>query len=237
MNNKFAILAALSMSVATAVAGVSTVTYTGKEQPAPPPPPLDPCAGPISYSNIELLYANTDWGFGDSTDGGILRVEYSPVKYFYITASAEYADLDSYFFQDVWDFSVGLGGYFPLTENIHLAADAGYANRRYDNLDDNGTFEDALDDFWDSQSDSGWYARPHLRAKWGCLTVHAGGIYRNSETDNDGDVDGDFFDGGHWSYFAKLYYQISSSNWDVTAGYLGGDNDFKQWTAGVRYRF
>lgn len=222
------------MSVATAVAGVSTVSYSGKEQPAPAPSPIDPCAGPISYSNIELLYANTDWGFGDSTDGGILRVEYSPMSNFYITASAEYADLSDYYYQDVWDFSIGLGGYIALTENIHLAADAGYINRRYDNLDDNGTVGDALDDFWDTQSDSGWYARPHLRAKWGCLTAHAGAIYRNLEVDDD--VENDAFDGGEWSYFVQLYYQLHSK-WDITAGYLGGEGDSEQWTAGVRYRF
>ena len=168
--------------------------------------------------------------------GGILRLEYSPLEHIYITASAEYADLDSDFYQDVWDFSVGLGGYFPLTENIHFAADAGYINRRYDNLNDNDTFDDTLDDFWDTESNSGWYARPHFRGKWGCFTAHAGAIYRNRGDNDDNLEEEDLLDGGDWAYFVKLYYQLHS-NWDITAGYLDGDNDFEQWTAGVRYRF
>ena len=56
------------------------------------------------------------------------------------------------------------------------------------------------------------------------------------DRDNDNELDGDFFDGGQWSYFVQLFYQFHSK-WDVTAGYLGGENDFTQWTAGVRYRF
>lgn len=235
MKTKSAILAALSISVASAVAGVTTTTYSGKEQPAPGPAPVDdPCAGPISYNNIELLYANTDFGFGDNSDGAILRAEYSPMQNFYITASIEYFDLESDFFQDMWDFSIGLGGYFPLTDNIHIAADVGYINRRFDNLNDNGTIGDTLDDFWDSETDSGWYARPHFRGKWGCFSAHAGAIYRNLDVEDN--VDDDFFDGGDWAYFIQLYYQLHR-NWDITAGYLNGEHDLEQWTVGARYRF
>jgi hypothetical protein len=230
-----ALLMTLSLGIATATAGVSTSTYSGKEQTTTPPPlTIDRCAGPISYSNIELLYANTDWGFGDSTDGGILRAEYSPMEHFYITGSVEYSDIDTLFVQDLWDFSIGLGGYFALTENIHFAADVGYVNRRYDDLNDNGTVEDALDDFWHSESDSGWYARPHFRGKWGCFEVHVGALYRNLDVDDE--VDNDFFDGGDWAGFARLYYQFHT-NWDVTAGYLHGEDEFDQLTLGVRYRF
>lgn len=231
-----ALLMALSFGTFTAMAGVSTSSYSGKEQTTmPPPPSIDPCAGPISYSNIELLYASTDWGFGDNTDGGILRVEYSPLDHFYIAASLEYSDLDSDFVEDIWDVSIGVGGYIPLTENIHFAAEVGYVNRRYDDLNDNGTVGDGLDDFWHSESDSGWYARPHFRGKWGCFEAHVGALYRNLDVDDD--VDNDFFDGGDWAYFAKLYYQLNT-NWDVTAGYLGGaDSDADQWTLGARYRF
>ena len=232
MKKTATILAALAMSAATASAGVAPAP-AGKNPPPPPPAMMDPCAGPISYNNIELLYANTDWGFG--SDGGvILRGEYSPMQNFYLTASIEYTNLDNDFIQDMWDFSIGLGGYFPLTENIHIAADVGYVNRRFDDFNDNDTPLDTLDDFWDSESDGGWYARPHFRGKWGCLTAHAGAIYRNLDVDDD--VDDDFFDGGDWAYFVKLYYQLHT-NWDITAGYLNGENDLEQWTVGARYRF
>ena len=228
-----ALLVAVSFGAATATAGVAT-SYTGMEQTTTTPAPsLDRCAGPISYSNIELLYASTDWGFGDRTGGGSLRAEYSPVDHFYLTASVDYSNLDSDFVQDVWDFSVGLGGYTALTENIHLAADVGYINRRYDDVNDNGTIGDALDDFWQSGSDSGWYARPHLRGKWGCFEAHVGAVYRN--LDVDADVENDFFDGGGWAWFGRIYYRFSAK-WDLTGGYENGD-EAEQLTVGMRYRF
>ncbi len=38
----------------------------------------DPCAGPISYNNAELLYAYTDYdNFSDNGSGALLRIEYS----------------------------------------------------------------------------------------------------------------------------------------------------------------
>jgi len=233
MKKTATILAALAMSAATASAGVAPA-YAGKNPPPPPPPAMDPCAGPISYNNIELLYANTDWGFGGSSDGAILRAEYSPMQNFYLAASVAWTDVDSGGFvggiEDLWDFTIGVGGYFPLTDNIHLAADVGYAHQRYDQL----VLDNSGGTVWDSQSDGGWYARPHLRGKWGCLTVHAGAMYRNLDVDDD--VDDDFFDGGDWAYYVQLYYQLTS-NWDVTAGYLNGEHDFEQWSIGARYRY
>ena len=228
MKKTSAILAALSVGVVTAVAGVAPApSYSGKEAPTSPPP-VDPCAGPISYNNIELLYANTDWGGGGSNDGVILRAEYSPMQNLYLAASIQYTDTDSAFVRDVWDFDIGVGGYFPLTENIHIAADVGYTHQRFDDL--HGTAAP----FWHEHSDGGWYARPHFRGKWGCLTVHAGAIYRNLDVDDQ--RDDDFFEGGDWAYFAQVYYQLHA-NWDITAGYLNGEHDLEQWTVGARYRF
>jgi hypothetical protein len=212
MKKTATILAALSLSLALSNAGVAPVV-TGKNPP--PPPPVDPCAGPISYSNIELLYANTDWGgSGDNADGVVLRGEYSPMANLYLTAGVSFSSDD---YSDDWFLHAGIGGYLPLTENIHVAADAGvlYNDVEYDYP--TGSLGD------DSDSDTGWYARPHLRAKFGCLTVHAGALYT------------DIWDEDDWSWFVNAYYQLNA-NWDLTAGYHDGDG-FETVTAGVRFRF
>jgi hypothetical protein len=224
MKYKASILAALCLTAGVATAGVMTTTVdTGKTQP--PPPPIDPCAGPISYNNVELLYAYTDWDdFDTDGDGGILRLEFSPMANLYFTAGGEYHDFD---FGEIWYLSAGIGGYFPLTQNIHIAADAGvlYADIETDDypIVKPLGFDDDDDDFFEDDGDWGWYARPHLRAKWGCLTVHAGATY----------VDVNEFE--EWSWFVSGYYQVCA-NWDLTVGYRDGENA-DVVTAGVRWRY
>lgn len=231
MKKTTTILATLVMSLATATAGVESAPA-----PAPSgkgtagPAPVDPCAGPISYNNVELLYSYTDWdGNADSGSGGILRMEYSPMQNFYITGGATYQDADG---GDLWILSAGLGGYFPLTENIHLAADAGVTWTHADVSNYYGPVTEGGDGYWDDESveEWGWYARPHLRAKWGCLTVHAGAIYRDLGFD-----DSEGGDNGEWSGFADLFYQVAP-NWDITAGVEVAE-EFTSYQGGVRWRY
>jgi hypothetical protein len=215
MKKTTTILAALAMGAATALAGTPAPVYSGKS--APPPPPADPCAGPISYNNIELLYAYTDFDFDDGGGGSEghgfqVNLEYSPAQNFYLTAGIEYTDLDE---GQLWLGHLGIGGYVALTPNIHLAADGGA-------LWSDFSFDDDLD-FDDDGDDWGWYVRPHLRGKWGCLTVHIGAEYQDVR-DND-----------EWAGFAKLYYQLNPS-WDLTAGVRVAE-DVTQVTAGVRWRY
>jgi hypothetical protein len=207
MKKATTVLVALAMGAATAFAG--TAPAPSGKGPAPAPP-MDPCAGPISYNNIELLYAYTDFdGGGDNGNGGKLNIEYSPAPNFYITAGAEYVDTD---FGNAWLLNGGIGGYIPLTQNVHLAADAGilWSDVDYDGIGG-------------SDSDTGWYVRPHLRAKFGCLTAHVGAEYS------------DVFNDERWSGFVNLYYQINPS-WDLTAGVRFND-DATTITAGARFRY
>jgi len=132
----------------------------------------------------------------------------------YLTAGAAYTTDD---YADVWLLSAGIGGYMPLTENIHIAADGGILYSDVDYDDGNSLFGRSSD------SETGWYVRPHLRAKWGCLTVHAGAMYSDINDEDD------------WAGFANLYYQLNT-NWDITAGYHYGD-EYEVITAGVRYRY
>jgi hypothetical protein len=230
MNTAYVTLCGLTLSAACAFAGIDPSPV---DKNPVTPPPADPCAGPISYSNVELLYEHTDFDAGnvDSGNGAVLRYEYEAMKQFYITVDADY---DSYEFTDrfvtgqdgrvvdieQWTVSLGIGGHIALTDNIHLAGDAGitYTDVSGDfggAVVTNGRFDD---------SETGWFIRPHIRAKWGCLTVHAGGAYH----DYGGDYD-------EWSAYGRLYYQITQQL-DLTAGISSGD-EADVYSAGVRWRF
>ncbi|HEX2749682.1 MAG TPA: hypothetical protein VHM91_16850, partial [Verrucomicrobiales bacterium] len=143
MKSTTTILAALAMGALSASAGVVPAPIDKN----PPPSPMDPCAGPISYNNIELLYARTDLDHGyDTSDGGLLRAEFAPMKNIYFTFGAEFlstgydavsvtqglptpprgvlpgsysADIDQ------WLLNIGIGGHISLTPNIDLAGDVG----------------------------------------------------------------------------------------------------------------
>lgn len=65
MIRTIAIIAGL---VATSAAGFAGIT-TAPIDKNPAPPPQDPCATPISYTNIEFLYARTNFD-GDGRDDG-----------------------------------------------------------------------------------------------------------------------------------------------------------------------
>jgi hypothetical protein len=213
-------------ALALVLAGpVQAGTYTSSAKGVAPtqPAPVEPCAGPISYSNIELLYAYTDWddnfGSNDHTNGAQLNIEFSPFQSFYLTAGAEwFSESDA----DLWILHAGIGGYFPLSEHIHLAVDGGA-------LWTDIEFDDDVFAGDNSESDWGWYVRPHLRAKWGCFEAHAGALYRDMGDFNRGGGD------GQWAGFAQLYYHITTSL-DITAGVLC-DEDFTQVTGGLRWRF
>jgi hypothetical protein len=223
-------LAALCAGTFQASAG-STPAPTGKAAPAPvccPKPVADPCAGPISYTNAELLYAYSDWDeLDDHGNGAILRAEYSPMDNFYLTGSAEYHDVSDI---NMWQITLGVGGYMPLCDNIHFAVDAGgvWASLEVDDFwtggsgssGSSGSFVAGYD-----EDDFGWYVRPHIRAKWGCFELHAGARYTDA-----GDLDMD-----EWSYFADLYYQVSPG-WDLTVGASYND-DRTTVTGGARHRF
>jgi hypothetical protein len=228
MKHTALILAGIALSAATATAGT----------PAPmdknPPPPADPCAGPISYTNIELLYERTNFSgnsrSSDDGNAGVIRYEYG-IKDFYFNVDV---DRNSYDYTvptirdqslawkvDEWKVRASLGGHIALRDNIHLAGDVGivYSNRDGKARAIGATV--AREGFNDD--DVGWYIRPQLRAKWGCWTLHAGGEYE--------DIGGD----DHWSVFGRVYYQISPQ-WDLMLGAATGD-DADVYSGGIRWRF
>ncbi|HEX2751010.1 MAG TPA: hypothetical protein VHM91_23585 [Verrucomicrobiales bacterium] len=219
------LIPALALSLFSGVSLTQAGTYVSNEKNVvqTQPAPVEPCAGDISYNNIELLYAYTDFddngGGSGHSNGGKLNIEYSPFKNFYLTAGGEYYHLNN---ADLWIVNGGIGGYLPLTQHIHLAVDAGilWTDIEYDDdvfIGDN------------SDSDTGWYVRPHLRGKWGCFEAHAGALYRDMGDFNAAGED------GRWAGFAQLYYHLTPSL-DLTAGVLC-DEDLTQVNGGIRWRF
>jgi len=247
------ILALLALSAASATAGVEAAPAPSGKGSAAPPPVVDPCAGPISYNNIELLYANTEYGGyydSGSEDGLQARIEFSPWKNIYFTGGFTWADTDA---GDAWSISGGIGGYIPLTDNIHLAGDIGlsyvesdysYGLEVYPNSGSVYSRSSMYDYYSGSESDTGWYVRPHIRAKWSCFEVHTGFIY--ADTDTGGSyynelVKGDeVFSSGSsddWAFFIQAYYQVARG-WDLTGGYTTWDkSEADTWTIGARYKF
>jgi len=249
MKKTSTILALLALSAASATAGVQAAPAPSGKGTASPPPVVDPCAGPISYNNIELLYANTDYGGyydSGSEDGLQVRVEFSPWKNIYFTGGFHWADTDA---GDAWSISGGIGGYIPLTDNIHLAGDIGlnYVESDYSYtvaINPPPTSGPMYREVSGSESDTGWYVRPHIRGKWSCLEVHAGFIYADTDTGSGyiGDNDNNDFSYGSsssddWALFIQGYYQVAQG-WDLTAGYVTWDEtDADTWNVGVRYKF
>lgn len=222
MNKTATTLAVLTLSAVTSFAGTMPAPA-----PAPMPPPItsDRCAGPISYNNVELLYANTDIGVGGDADGVRLNFEYSPASNFYVRLTTGYDEGD---YWDSWHVSAAIGGYVALTENIHLAADGGVLWTEFDEDYWVAAVPLVADGYWGNLSldDTGWFVRPHFRAKWGCLEVHAGVQYT------------DIWDEDEWAFFANAYYQIANG-WDVKVGYNESerDSDAETWSVGVRWRY
>jgi hypothetical protein len=160
----------------------------------------------ISYNEVIAEYIRPDWDLAGDGDGGAISASYSPVEHFYIAGSAQYADISG---ADFSQFTLGIGGYFPLIENkLHVAADIG------------GVWQDV--DGWGN--DSGLYINPHLR--WSPhekIEVRAGAIYTDLDDEEE------------WAYYGRVFFQVWESV-DFTVSYTGND-DYDTLSAGVRLRF
>ena len=238
MKKTATIFASLTIGIGSVLAGPAPVVSTASTgKSSPPPPSMDRCAGPISYSNVELSYLNTDVdGNGGRLDGASLRFEYSIAPNFYMTAGGDYSTGDGPNYSrldygslldgtDLWTVRLGIGGSWALSENIHLVGEVG---AMYFDASTEFNYVPGPNDILPAShytygdSDWGWYVRPHIRAKFGCLEIHAGAEYQDAWEDN-------------WAYFGNVYYQVAQG-WDLTAGYRDGE-DSTQWSAGVRYRY
>ena len=92
----------------------------------------------MSYNNIEVDWLHTEFdGVAnlDSGDGVGARWLYSMTEGFYLSLGGGWQsiDIDSGGSADIWSASVGVGAYYPITNNIHLVGEVGALFYGYDN--------------------------------------------------------------------------------------------------------
>ncbi len=187
-------------SAALMTAAVAGTAPSGKNAVPPPPPPAPACPGGISYSNVGLDWTHT-WldGSNRDVDGVNLDVSYLLVDKLYFHGTASWADQVG---GNDWSWTAGLGYAIPLVSNIDFVAEAG------------GVFD---------QDASGFYVFPHLRGKWGCFELHAGGKYINID-----DYEG-------WEAHVNAYYEVTT-NVDLHVGGIFAE-DASTLEVGLRYKF
>lgn len=224
-------LTALSCSMIAAAA-------FGGTTPLPPPQPSEPLPEPvlISYDNfsINYNYSSADLlGLDVEGHGVQAGLEISPVKHLYFALNGGWSNLeldlagtglgvgDLDF--DYWTGNAGIGGYIPITENIHFVTEVGasYANLGFDNFGANLSTDD-----W------GIYVTPHFRAKWGAFETHFGVTYNS----NDLVV-------SEWTGFARILVEVAPQVDVFVAGTVGFQDDEDAFEdvfgvqAGVRFKF
>lgn len=213
-------LASLTCSLFAAAA------YAGTPMAPPPEPQPEPIdANLISYSNLSLGYNYTSvdlLGLDVDGHGAGIGLEFSPIKHLYLAARGTWTDFDVAGIDfDYWTGNAGVGGYLPLTENIHLAVEVGasYANLSladFDNLD---------------TDDWGLYVTPHVRMKFGAFETHLGVTYNSNDLAT-----------SEYSAFVRLMYEVApqvdlyvggSAGFEDNAGF---DNVYGA-QAGIRFKF
>jgi hypothetical protein len=220
-----------------ALAVVTTTAQAGT--PAPIAPTIEPESS-ISYSNLSLSkqYASGKidvsglglLGLGGEadldSDGVALALEYSPVNNLYVALGGSYNEIEASLdvlgvasmsagLGDYWTANLGIGGYIPLTSNIHFVTELG------------ANYVDLLN------QDNAWgiYVTPHIRASFGKFETHLGATYNSND-----------FAITQWNGFLRLIYAATPELDLFATGSLGfSDSDIVQDVAGVsvglRYKF
>lgn len=217
-------LLALAVVTTTAQAGTSTPN-AGKEVI---PSTVEPEAA-IAYNNIsisEQIMAGKGTGpLGADVDsnGVALSLEYSPVKNLYLAAGGSWSDIEasisaiplSLDLGDYWTANAGIGGYIPLRSNIHFVTEVGinYVDSASgDGLGGLGGLGAAAANIYGQEW--GFYANPHVRAKFGKFEAHLGANYSsNNLAIND------------WTSFLRLLYEVNPHLDLFATGTLGLTNN------------
>lgn len=194
-----------------AIAGVTT--SPGPKAPVAPPMAQE---SSLSYNNIEVdwLHSEFDVSNLDSGDGVGARMQFSMINGVYLSLGGGWQsiDIESGGSADIWSASIGVGAYYPITNNIHIVGEVGALFYGYDN---------APRGF--DNNDASAYARPYLRAQWGPVELQAGATWANIDVTNE------------WSGFARLYFAVAQQ-WDIAAGISAGENETTV-NAGLRFRY
>jgi len=213
MIKKTLALLALAVVTTTAQAGTSAPAPSGKGVIAPIIEPDQ-----ISYNNFSLAYLFNSGNVGGNNfdaHGVGAALEYSPVNNLYLALGGSWSSLDSFpGSNDIWTGNAGVGGYIPLTSNIHFVTEVGAS-------------------YIDVSATNAWgvYVTPHIRAKFGNFETHLGATYNSNDLALD-----------EWTGFLRLLYEVAPNVDLFATGTLGlsgnnGIDDLYGVQAGVRYKF
>jgi hypothetical protein len=216
----------LKKTFALLVLAVVTAAKAGTPAPAAISPTVAP--SDISYNNVSLSWLH-QWAqlspLDIDSNGIALGLEYSPANNFYVAANGAWSDMNFsipglHGSANYWTLNSGIGGYIPLTGNIHFVTEVGAS---YAELTSNSVVI----------PHNGWgvYVTPHLRAKFGAFEAHAGVTYNS----NDSAL-------ADWSGFLRLLYEVCPSADIFATGTIGlsdsnGLDDVFGLNLGVRYKF
>ena len=217
-------------SLVTAAAFAGTAPAPVDKQPQQ----IDPILAPtISYSNFSLEYSYISSDFagigGLELDGHGVQagLEYSPIEHLYLALRGGWHDIDVEFAGfaiadfDYWNVNAGIGGYFPITPNIHIVGEVGAS---YADLSVSG--------FGGSTDDWGIYVTPHVRAKFGIFETHVGVIYNSNDLAL-----------AEWTGFARVLVEVVPNVDVYVGGTIGFEDDNTAFEdlyglqAGVRIKF
>jgi len=219
-----------AMLTAASYAGTAPAPAKNAVEPVIPAPTL------ISYTNFSLGYTYSSADFlGLDVDGHGIQagLEYSPVEHLYLALNGSWSnvsvdigglglgasDLDL----DYWTVNAGIGGYIPLTENIHFVTEVGASYASLGLNDFGANFN--LDEGW------GVYVTPHFRAKFGMFETHVGVTYNSNDV-----VPAEF------NAFVRLFFEVATNvDLYVSGNYGIAEQDFFDdvfgLQAGVRIKF
>lgn len=234
MIKKTLALLALAVVTTTAQAGTSAPAPSGKGVIAP----TIEAESSISYSNVSLseqiMSGNGAGPFGADLDstGIALALEYSPVNNLYVAAGGSWNDIEasvgpiSLDIGDYWTANAGIGGYIPLTSNIHFVTELGtnYVDAAAGDFGGPGPGPGgAIGSFFGNEW--GFYVTPHVRAKFGKFETHLGATYSS----NDLAIT-------EWSAFLRLLYEVNPHLDLFVTGTLGlTDSNLVQDLVGVNF--
>ena len=162
------------------------------------PPPAVACPGGIAYNTVEADWVHIWADEGPDADGANLDISWSPVNHLYVTGTASVIDVAG---DEVYGYTAGAGFFQPISSNVDLVLEAG------------AIFDDA---------ENAFYARPYLRAKFGCLELAAGAKFY-------------CYDDQVWAGFVSAYYEVAT-NVDVGVGGIFTE-DANSISVGLRYKF
>lgn len=209
-------------SLAALLMAASVHAGTAPIAPQPPAEVEQPIL--ISYSNLSLgyNYSSADFlGFDVDGHGAGIGLEFSPVNHLYFAVRGSWTDIDFAGVDfDYWQGNAGIGGYIPITENIHFVAEVGAS---YADL--------SLADFDVGTDDWGIYVTPHLRMKWGGFETHVGVTYNSNDVIT-----------SEYNAFVRLMFEVAPQVDLFVGGNVGLDNgnafdDVFGAQAGVRFKF